>query len=539
MAVVSLLRPLPRPLSRALTVAILIAWTLQMGWLLRTAAARSTLSGDLSRYGTSAHWKGIYYRGEKIGFSVSETVPAAEGYELREEAQIEMTLLGSSSPARMVTTAHVDQDFNLRDFTFSLDPGTGPILIDGRIDGLRLELGITTGGERRTEVRELSEPPNLSLNLPRRLAAAGLEPGRTLEAMVFDPATMRNAPIKMTVEARELIRSADRPVPAFRVSATFASLQQTVWITDLGEVVREESPTGFIVVKETRDRALARAVTGRVRTDLLQEVAISPTIAKPIADPRDVRCLRVRLDSPDLPAGLELDGVGQRRGPDGELELYASNAEPFGPVDPTMERYLAPEPLLESDSPEIRAEAEKAVAGADDVATRAERLTRYVNALIDKKPTVGLPSAAEVLRTRVGDCNEHTALYVAMARAAGIPSRIAVGLVYMRGAFYYHAWPEVYLEEMPGRARWVAVDPTLNQYPADATHIRLLRGGLDRQALILPLIGKTRLTVSDVQIAPGTNPVLVGQRSEQQGFTTALPRRAGAAAGRTCWSRPQ
>ncbi len=76
-----------------------------------------------------------------------------------------------------------------------------------------------------------------------------------------------------------------------------------------------------------------------------------------------------------------------------------------------------------------------------------------------------LPSAAEVLRTRVGDCNEHTALFVALARAAGLPARIAVGLVYLRGGFYYHAWPEVYVEER-GRGLWLPVDPTLNQFPA-------------------------------------------------------------------------
>ena len=57
-----------------------------------------------------------------------------------------------------------------------------------------------------------------------------------------------------------------------------------------------------------------------------------------------------------------------------------------------------------------------------------------------------------MLRTKVGDCNEHTALYVAMARALGIPARIAVGLVYIHGAFYYHAWPEVYLDGGQGWA---------------------------------------------------------------------------------------
>jgi transglutaminase-like putative cysteine protease len=146
---------------------------------------------------------------------------------------------------------------------------------------------------------------------------------------------------------------------------------------------------------------------------------------------------------------------------------------------------------------------------------RAERLTRYVNGLLDKKPTISLPSAREVLRTRVGDCNEHTALFVAMARSIGLPSRIAVGLVFMRGAFYYHAWPEVYVRESGG-GLWLPVDPTFNQFPADATHVRLARGGLAKQAVILPLIGRLRMTVLDLEQAPGATPVLVGREASTE-----------------------
>ena len=136
------------------------------------------------------------------------------------------------------------------------------------------------------------------------------------------------------------------------------------------------------------------------------------------------------------------------------------------------------------------------------------------NSLLDKKPTVSLPSAREVLRTKVGDCNEHTALYVAMARSLGIPARVAVGLVYVRGitgAFYYHAWPEVYVREGNGRGLWLPVDPTLNQFPADATHIRLARGGLDKQAAILPMLGQLKMRVQAIELAPNATPILVGQ----------------------------
>jgi len=94
-----------------------------------------------------------------------------------------------------------------------------------------------------------------------------------------------------------------------------------------------------------------------------------------------------------------------------------------------------------------------------------------------------------VLAARRGDCNEHTVLYVALARAAGLPARAAAGLVHLDGRFYYHAWPEVWLGD------WVAVDPTLDQFPADATHLRFVVGGLARQVELVRMIGKLKLEV--------------------------------------------
>jgi transglutaminase-like putative cysteine protease len=300
----------------------------------------------------------------------------------------------------------------------------------------------------------------------------------------------------------------------------FRGLRTTSWVTDTGEIVREESPLGLMTVREPAERAQGLAVPGRVQADLLRAAAVVPITRERIDEPRDVRRLRLRLQGAELPAG-HLDGVGQRVEGD-VIELIDPRLLTAGPVDAAAAGYLAPEPLIESDDPAIRAEAAVAVRGARSDRERAERLTRYVNGLLDKKPTVSLPSAREVLRTKVGDCNEHTALFVAMARSAGIPARIAVGLVHMHGAFYYHAWPEVYLTEAGG-GLWLPVDPTLNQFPADATHLRLARGGLEQQAAILPLIGRLKMSIEDLELAPGTDRVIVGRQAEAAPAAAALP----------------
>jgi transglutaminase-like putative cysteine protease len=106
-----------------------------------------------------------------------------------------------------------------------------------------------------------------------------------------------------------------------------------------------------------------------------------------------------------------------------------------------------------------------------------------------------VPNGLEVLRSGRGDCNEHTALYVSLARAVGIPARIAAGLVYserMGNAFYYHAWPEV---KLGGPTEWVPLDPTLGQFPADGTHLKLATGDLDKQIEIMGLLGRVKLSL--------------------------------------------
>ena len=529
----ALLRPLPRSITRPFSILLMIAWVAVMAILINRSylQASTSLATDLARYGSAAVWRGVYYRGEKIGFTVSQTVPKGDGFELEEDGRLQMSLLGATTAATIRTTAHVDKNFTLHAFEFSLDPGTGPVEVRGRIDGRRLSLDVTTPRGTRSEVRELEEPPALSLNISRRLANGGLVAGARYQWTIFDPATLRNSKVNVEVGRRELVRGAGAaPIPAFRVEMEFAGLRTSSWITDTGEVVREESPLGLITVRESADSARAMAVSRRMQVDLLQAAAVAPRMRTPIPEPRDVRLMRIRLGGADFSA-TDLEGGAQHLAGD-VLELRDPQGLEPERADPDVARYLAPEVFIESDAPEIIAEAQKAVNGVSGTRARAERLTRYVNELLDKKPTVSLPSAREVLRTKVGDCNEHTALYVAMARAVGIPARIAVGLVYIHGAFYYHAWPEVYLDEglraqgsglrAEGFGLWLPVDPTLNEFPANATHLRLARGGLDKQTVILPMMGRLTMEVLDVELAPNTTPILVGKQPPDLG-TLAIP----------------
>jgi transglutaminase-like putative cysteine protease len=532
----TIFRPLPRRITRPFSILALCAWIATMAIVVQRSVADAgagSLATDLARYGTAAEWRGVYYRNEKIGFTVSQTVSRSDGFELQEDGRLQMSLLGARNVVSIRTTARVDRDFVLRWFDFSLDPGTGGTKVHGEIHDRRLHLIVSTTAGSHEEDRDLAEAPVLTLNLARRVADAGLVPGRHYAWTIFDPATLSQSRIELEVGSRELVRAGGSRVPAFRVDTQYSGLRTTSWITDTGEVVLEKSPMGFETIREKQAEAQTMAVPFNVRSDLLTASAIAPTGKGQIDEPRDVRRLRLRFSGAEL-AGPDLSGVGQSL--EGNiLEVRDPQGFQPGPADPETEAYLRPEPLIESDAPEIVAEAHAAVRDAVGARAQAERLTRHVNAILEKKPTVSLPSAREVLRTRVGDCNEHTTLYVALARALGIPARISVGLVSVRGAFYYHAWPEVYLAEGKSRGMWLPVDPTLNQFPADATHLRLARGGLDRQAAILPLIGRLQIEILDVETAPNASPIVVGRRADDTSpLSIALPTRAPG----DCWSTP-
>jgi transglutaminase-like putative cysteine protease len=209
---------------------------------------------------------------------------------------------------------------------------------------------------------------------------------------------------------------------------------------------------------------------------------------------RDRDTLAVRLQNVDL-AGFDLAGGRQSLHGDTLVvrtehvsNLSAGYRLPYDDGGEAAEALQAT-PLIQSTDPRIVAAARKAVGDTADPVVAARRLTDWVYHRLRKRITLSVPNATQVLEGGEGDCNEHTVLYVALARAVGLPARTAVGLVYIRGRFYYHAWPEVWL------GRWVAVDPTLGQFPADASHLRFVIGGLARQVALIRLIGRLRLEV--------------------------------------------
>jgi hypothetical protein len=199
-----------------------------------------------------------------------------------------------------------------------------------------------------------------------------------------------------------------------------------------------------------------------------------------------IDALTVRLSGVSL-AGFDLNGGRQHLSGD---TLTITPTPDDAMVGQGRDRAnMRAEPLIQVDDLKIRALAGRIRGTERDPRIVARKINAWVHDSIADRITFGVPSALQVLQSRLGDCNEHTQLYVALARAAGLATRIAAGLAYVDGKFYYHAWPEVLFTD------WVAVDPTFGQFPADAAHLRFTIGGLTRQTELLRLMGNLKIDV--------------------------------------------
>jgi transglutaminase-like putative cysteine protease len=152
-------------------------------------------------------------------------------------------------------------------------------------------------------------------------------------------------------------------------------------------------------------------------------------------------------------------------------------------------KYLINEPQYQSAAKEIKELAASLTAGGDYWQTH-QNILHYVYKSLKKSYVPAMANALDVLKIGKGDCTEHSTLYVALARAAGIPARQAVGAAYwpQGGGFGWHAWAEIWTGE-----NWLAVDPTWDQEIADTTHWHFASGSMDAQVRISGLLGSVKI----------------------------------------------
>jgi hypothetical protein len=429
----------------------------------------------------------VSLRGEEIGYFQIDVERNGDSLTIVEETVWDLCLMGTSRHVVMTLAARADTLMNMGVLEFSLSDGSAVISSRTVRTGNRLETVISSAGR---EMSMESEFEGGFLPAATDLAVAGMswEAGESRTFPAFDPATGSVSDAVATCTGREPAVLLGDTVEASVLEIEYMGTVTRIWV-DGGEIIRE--------LDEGLGMEMTRVPPGQggdvySTRDLYEVFAVTST---PVSDPRrtgerrfslggDIDWSRFVLDYP--PVQTFVDGlVCVRTAP-------PSTVAPYPPdVPDSLAGWLAEEPMIQVTDSSIIRTADSLAAGAGDSWQAAVAMSSFVDAFVQNSPTVSLPSSVEVLESGRGDCNEHTVLFVALARAAGLPARTCAGIVYLDGAFGYHAWPLVWVGE------WVPMDPTFGQHVADATHIILAEGSLESQYVITSVMG--RLSVSEVE----------------------------------------
>jgi Transglutaminase-like superfamily len=250
----------------------------------------------------------------------------------------------------------------------------------------------------------------------------------------------------------------------------------TCWVDSGGQVLKSLSDMmgGMVTYRTTKEAATALDRGGKLDQITSSIIKVTHKITSPEA--RRNITYRVKVKGDDVKQIIPIDRRQTLKpGPDPSTAiLQVRTAGPddgnsgAAQVDP---EFLQPNTLVTSADPKIVELANRAVNGATDPWQRVVRIENWVfQNLKEKNFKTGFAPASEVARNLTGDCTEHGVLTAAMCRAVGVPSRVAIGLVYADnlGGFGYHLWNEVYVNR-----RWVAIDSSFDQTSVDAVHIKL------------------------------------------------------------------
>ncbi|UCH00569.1 MAG: lasso peptide biosynthesis protein [Deltaproteobacteria bacterium] len=480
-------------------IVIVLFWLFVLAELVRRT--NFSPSVDLTHIGEkmpldeiAEEWMEIFVRGHKVGYTVTRIKKIERGFEVREQIFLAVDLMGSAQEILSNTRAQLDKRFLLNSFDFSLSSGLIEFKTSGRIRGNNLQLSVGEKGKGEKRLLRLPSRPMISAGMRQFFRSCKLKIGDSFTFPVFDPITMTTNPIIIKVAAREVIGLDGKSYKAFRMEMDFLGRPLVFWLDEKGASLKEKGFMGLTLVRSTPAKAKLGLDRSK-RVDFSELSAIR--VSKKIKDPRGLSYLMVQLNQ--VPSSLPIDG--SRQSLSGKILAVEKEGPPFkAPYtipyrgnDNNLLNHLMPETLIQSEDPEIITLAKRIVDETADPFMAAELILGWVFENLEKTPVVSIPDAREILKHRKGDCNEHATILTALLRASGIPARIVVGVVYKDGRFYYHAWNEAYIN------KWISMDATLKQMPVDATHIKLIDGGVEKQIQIVGMIGTLEFSILDYQ----------------------------------------
>lgn len=444
-----------------------------------TSAALAADGG--TEVGTRQTWRAVLFDGRKAGWSLTEREVRADG-SVRTRESMDLDIQRDGARVAMGSVEETVESASGEPLSFLAEIKTAgqTVRYTGRLSSPRkFEVAIESPGSKRTQTLEIPAHA-LFFEGQRKALAAGYNQPKALVVMdAFVPSQLAVVPVETQFKTK-------RRVELMSGEAELMEIEQVVRYPDGPMAV-----TGYVD---------ADFDAQRIRMPLLgmqiELLACNEECAKGPNQPLDFLGALIvpsprALDSDELSRGLrfKLTISGTDLAPastshqqvraigNGRFDLdVATLASGTDKVDAL---YREPSAWVQSDNVLITDLAKRATDGAKGELARMQKAEAFVREYIfGKSLSVGYASALEVATTRQGDCTEHALLLTALARASGIPARVATGIAYVPNfsgrdhVFVPHAWTEAYVD-----GRWQGFDAALARF--DAGHIALAVGDGD------------------------------------------------------------
>lgn len=428
-------------------------------------------------------WQVIYLGGQRVGYARILVDPRTVGREtvVRTVAETRLVLKRFGQTIQLSTSLDAEENLagDLRKFTFQIaNPPAMTTATKGAVADGKLSLTTEINGVSKAS----SQPWQAGLKSPtyqdRLLRVSPLKPGETQQLQAFFPEMGKSGTLTVSAGDRETVQLLDGKTATLqrvKVSNSLVPGVNTIgWINDRGDTVKSSTSllgTEMVTYTVPKDEALKQLTVAEL------DLGVSTLVkVREIPNPYATKSATYRVTIPDedpsqvIPSG-DTQTVKKISDHVAELTVTAIPLPASAKAGPAADEFTKPTSYLQSDDARVQKHAADAAGSLTDPATICRALENYVQRRLDKKNfSTALASAAEVAEKLEGDCTEHAVLLAAMLRAKGIPSRVAVGLVYINTppAFGGHMWTEALLD-----GRWIPLDATLGRGGTGATHIKL------------------------------------------------------------------
>lgn len=444
-------------------------------------------------------WDVVYLQGSKAGYAhnkVSTTVEDGRPLNRVELVnRLKLSRFGQANDMEIQLTDVETPDGEVLSFETRMSMGPEPMISTGTREEDHFVITTRTAGRETTG--ELRAPDVGGFyGAEQSLMKEPLEPGQKRSLSILSPGLPNVVVATVELEAQdyEPTQLLDRTVDLLRIKSTTtlpdgAQMEAIAWTDRNGSTLKTRMDFAGLdmeTYRTSREAALEEADVGKIDLGFDNVVRIKRRIPN-AHDARRIR-YRVRLKDGDPAAIFAHSPTQQVRsvGPhEAEVTVTPLSSDSTGKAaangesirkDTSTEADLSPNDLIQSDDPLVVQMAQQAVPDEQDPWKIAQALERLVNESITTKSfSTAFATAAEVAKSKEGDCTEHAVLLAALARARGIPARVAIGLVYVESmqGFGYHMWTEVYVD-----GRWVALDATLANGGIGPAHLKLAHSNL-------------------------------------------------------------